>query len=307
MKSSLRHQCFYNRRNCLFFFSHTIKINLLQAYSVAYNFSLFQCYYAKCLDLWSNLSEKQRETDYCRHLEEAKKCREIQDFAEEIMIDLERLENVLKTKEDIDALRSAAVNGKLTVYSLPDTNFAVPSFSTPSHESPLGFLHIRKNKCPIRSCQAKRSKQRTLKAKEQAFCLHYLANIAAIKQESKNAKGNSVPKINRELSIGFIMENIQKTFPNLASFQSSEKLISSRTFVESLVQNPERNEIILKHIPSSCKFCKKDLLDWNFPTKNSFLLSMGHIAIIKIPLKVCGSCRRVFYPGKLSILLRRIF
>ena len=266
-----------------------------------YKWIIFQCYSTKCLDLWSNLSTDQRKTFYCQHLEEAMKACEIQDFAEENLIEIEKLEKVLTNKEDIAALQASAVNGKLTVYSLPGNNVAVPSFATVSHECPVGFIHIRNKKCTIRSCRARRSKQRTLTAKQQPICLHSLVNLAVINPETfpTSTKKTFVPKINRDLSINFIIENIQLTFPNLATLQSFEVLQTSRFFLESIIHSPSRNEVILQNTPLSCKFCKEgDLLDWPFKTRKSFLLSMGHISKIEIPLKVCCTCRRVFYPGK---------
>ena len=259
-----------------------------------------QCYATKCLELRTNLSADQKNSIYCNHLEEALKAYEIQDYADKKFLKIEELEKVLKNPDDIITLKASATDGNIPVYLLPGNNHVVPSFCPPSHESPLQLIHVRNFKCALQSCQEKRSKLHSLVAKQPPTCLHSLLCHAVTDPKSPKLpmQREFVPKINRDLTINFVIEQIQCKFPSMASFQSNESIRSSREFVEDIIRNQSRNEAILKHTPTVCKFCKEVVLvDWPYKSKQSFLLSMGHISRIEIPLKVCTTCKRVFYPG----------
>ena len=253
------------------------------------------------MELWSNLNSDQKKSSYCRHLEEALKAFEIQDYAEKEFVEIQKLEEFLPDPNDFAAVKALRTDGTIPVFCLPGNNYVVPSFSAASHECPLQLRHIRNLKCTIRSCREKRTKQRTLMAKQPPMCLHSLLCHAITDPNLTNLPKTKefVPKIKRDLSIDFVIELIQKNFPNMVSFQSNESLRSSRQFVDRILHNPARNEVIRQHTPTLCYFCDETiLLDWPFKTKHSFLLSMGHIAQVEIPLKVCPTCKRVFYPGK---------
>ena len=253
------------------------------------------------MELAANLSADQKETLYCTHLEQAQKALEVQDYADKKFVKIEDMEKLINKPDDLVILKASSSDGLIPVYVLPGNNHVVPSFSPPSYESPLQLIHIRNYKCPLGSCQEKRTKLHTLVAKKQPLCLHTLLCHSVKDSDSPNLpkRKDFVPRINRDLSINFVIEQIQCNFPSMVSLQSNELIRRSRKYVEKLTCNTSRNEIIHQHTPKVCKFCKETLLlDWPFKSKKSFLLSMGHIAQIEIPLKVCPTCKRVFYPGK---------
>ena len=209
---------------------------------------------------------------------------------------------MVKKPDDLKILAAAASSeGLIPVYVLPGDNLVVPSFSSPNHESPLQLIHVRSNKCPLGSCKEKKTKLHTLVAKERPVCLHTLL-CHAVRDSAPSTSSKTktfVPKIDRDLSVNYLVDKIRDRFPSMESIHSAKFLKKSRKYVEKLAQNPSRNEVISNNTPKVCEFCKESvLLDWPFKSKKSFLISMGHLVEIEIVLKVCSACKRVFYPGK---------
>lgn len=70
--------------------------------------------------------------------------------------------------------------------------------------------------------------------------------------------------INFDLTIKDVISNIKSGFPSsFKSCQDSDFVTNSRTFVDSLVSLPEKLKHVLETIPSTCKYCKVHLDDWN--------------------------------------------
>ena len=247
----------------------------------------------------ANLSSNQKNTLYCEHLKQAQKAINMRECAEKKLVAIKDLEKILKNADDLKVLSAASSDGQIPVYVLPGNNMVVPSFSPPSHESPLELIHIRNMKCPLGSCREKRSKLHTLTKKEQPICLHtILCHSVEESSPKSSAVKTKVPKIDRDLSVSFVMNRIREQFPGMGSVQLDEFLKKSRKYLEKLVKNPSKSEIIAEMTPKECKFCQTPLLDWPFKAKQAFLLSMGHISEIEIVIRVCPKCKRVFYPGK---------
>ena len=105
------------------------------------------------------------------------------------------------------------------------------------------------------------------------------------------------PKINRELTVKVVIENIVNCFPTMSNLEVSGFLMKSRKYIEKQISN---NNLQLKINESSrtvCTFCPDSTLEiWGFKAKQSYLLSLGHIARIDIPVKLCRKCKRIFYP-----------
>ena len=264
------------------------------------HFILFQCYATDCLDVSAHLSATKRSTLLCDHLKQAQAANEAKEFADKKFVDTKDLEKVLKNVKDLDIFSSASSDGRIPVYILPGENHVVPSMSHKSYESPLQLIHLRRNKCPLLSCKEKRSKLHTLTKKDQYLCPHNLLChlVKDLSSDESSEPRVRVPKLNRDLSITFVVKQIQEQFPSFSSARSDDFLAKSRKYAEKLFCNPLRNGIIDKKIPQFCQFCKDKLLDWPFKPKKAFLLSMGHMKQIEIKLKICPSCKRVFYPGK---------
>ena len=200
--------------------------------------------------------------------------------------------------------------GKINIWALPDKVYIVPSFDTPGYESPLEYIHIRNEKCPLSKCKEKKSKLHSLEKKEQPLCLHTVL-IHSIAQASLTASSSSkktpMPKLNRELSTKIVMDKILEHFPSMTKMESTGFVRKSRRYVEKLVTNENRNETVMKQTIKCCTSCPETLLeDWPFKPKQAFLFSLGHLVKIEIPLKFCRSCKRVFYPGNFLLVYTHV-
>ena len=77
----------------------------------------------------------------------------------------------------------------------------------------------------------------------------------------------------------------------------------SSKYSETLHANKLINQVIKSKLKDKCEFCNKNLTDWPFKTKKSFFISLGHLSLVDIPLKVCKKCKRVFSPGTVILNL----
>ena len=261
----------------------------------------------------------QKKSLYCKHLENGQKAANAKEYADTIHVQINDLQKLLKNPDDLKVFKNASHEGKICVFVLPGDNLVVPTFSPPGHEIPLDLVHIRNSTCHLNSCKEKKSKLHTLTSKDQPLCLHTIL-AHAVKNPSSistnthsdkvsvkkvNKEKISVPKINRELSINEVVSQIKDHFPSMTSIRS-DFLSQSRTFTEKLFRSPNKNQVIKDHTAKYCKFCTETLLlDWPFQAKKAFLFSMGHMATIEVPLKVCPKCRRAFYPGNIPNLASR--
>ena len=222
--------------------------------------------------------------------------------------------------EDYKILEENSSGGKIDIYVLPENIYAVPSFSPPTHDSPLEYIHIHKEKCPITSCKEKKTKLHSLVKKEAPICIHTVlvhssnatldSSTTAAASSSSSTSGTSTtvpeakkkiknPKINRDLTTKVVMDEISKHFPTMTKMNPSGFVTKSRSFVEKLVSSPSINQTIDGSTRKLCTACPETLLElWPFKPKQAFLLSLGHMTKIDIPVKFCRKCRRIFYPGR---------
>ena len=219
---------------------------------------------------------------------------------------MKKIKKFLKSEKDHADLLNVSSKGKISIWMLPDHTYVVPSMTDPSHESPVPFLHISKNKCTFSKCKEKSAKIHALTKKDQPLCLHTflihaLGQVAAIPSLSTDAKKPSIPKINRDRTVDFVMSKIGESFPTMTKMESSSFIQKSRRYIEKLLLNKKDiNQTIRNQCLSMCTVCTDVVLeDWPWKPRRAFLLSVGHLVQIEIPLKFCRSCLRVFYPGKM--------
>ena len=268
---------------------------------------LFQCYAPRCLDIFPSLTSDQRKTLFCTHLEEAQKAVDTENYARKIKIKLKKLKQILEL-DDFKIVEENAINGKVEVAILPQDIFVVPSFSPPSHNNPIEYIHIRNNKCPLESCKEKRSKLHSLVKKDAPLCIHTMLTALASNQNPSTpqpslARSTSVsasasssshlptrtlsapasssntkskiryPKLNRDLTIQVVIHEIVKHFPSLTQLDKTTFVSDSRKFIEELISNNERNATIREHTRYSCTACNNSTLEeWQFQPKHAFLL-----------------------------------
>ena len=269
-------------------------------------FTFFQCFASSCLELRTALNTEQKDSLYCPHLVEAQNALTNGEYADKKTLELETLKKLVKGEEIIKELTEASSAGKIDVWELPDKIFIVPSFAPPSHESPIEYIHVKNESCPLSKCKQIKSKLHTLTKKEQPLCIHTILVLSAVQVEG-SSKGNeqsstkkvSIPKLDRDITTKIVMNQISEHFPSLTKMESTGFVKKSRRYIEKLFASKSViNETILKLTPTWCTSCPgSQLEDWPFKPKQSFLFSLGHLIKIEIPLKFCRSCRAVFYPG----------
>ena len=111
-----------------------------------------------------------------------------------------------------------------------------------------------------------------------------------------------VPKIDRETTVNSVVEKIGHNFPTLTVISEQKFLMKSRKFIDELRDKNDVNAALVDHTPNNCSHCSKLLEDWTFQPKHSFLLSMGHVQNVNIPVKFCSTCKILFYPGMMKII-----
>ena len=87
---------------------------------------------------------------------------------------LEDLEKLNLGDETFGVLQAQSELGHIKVFSAPGNNLIVPSCKVISHTSPLPFIHLHKQVCPLQACKAKKSKQHSLAKKDDVLCIHVL-------------------------------------------------------------------------------------------------------------------------------------
>ena len=222
-------------------------------------------------------------------------------------------------------LEDATSTGKIKVWAIPDNTYIVPTFEPASYDSPTQYVHIVNGLCTLPQCKEKKSKTHTLVKKEVPPCVHtvlvHSINNTPATQPSTSSSNTpatqpgtpssitpatqpsttkvSIPKLNRDLTVGEVIRNISRRFPTLTNIEKSGFVQRSRRYVETLHSNKaEINRIIRDRTLSKCSSCTdSNLVEWPFKPKQAFLLSMGHLMKIEIPVKICNSCKTVYYPG----------
>ena len=239
-------------------------------------------------------------TNYCTHLKQAADAKANNVTAKEFLVTKEKIKSLKLDKDDLAVLGEASVNGLIPVYILPDNNLAVPALGDKSHENPLDYLHIRDLKCPLQKCREKRAKLHTLIHKEGPICLHTLLGTCTLDPveslKDTSAKKKPVPKLDRDSTVRYIVNNIQNHFPTMSQDKSAF-LVRNCKYVQYLMQAENISKEIEKHVPTECPSCPgSQLLDWPYPAKKAFFVSLGAFKEIKLDLKTCSDCRTGYYP-----------
>ena len=63
---------------------------------------------------------------------------------------MDRIRAVVIDKKRLQDFEDVSVEGKITVYIVSGSNIIVPAMIPPCHEAPIGYVHIKSEKCPLR-------------------------------------------------------------------------------------------------------------------------------------------------------------
>ena len=259
-----------------------------------------KCFSTGCLQIWATLTDEQKKSPYCHHLVDAQNAIKHRRFATEHLLKIEEMRQLIN-EESFEILRKSCVDGKLKIYSIlaNGDNLAVPLLQQKSHNCPVSYIHIRNMECPLPSCKARKSKLHTLGKKEPALCLHSVLAHKITQMTGnyqKSPERPKIPKIDRDLTIDFIMKKISIHFPTLSA-NKQKFLQSNRKFVETLSSGQIIDTEMKNQSLHKCPVCPLSLLtEWPFEAKKAYFISLGKLKEIKIPVKMCLQCRSLFYP-----------
>ena len=254
------------------------------------------------MELRTTLTTKQKEENYCSHLIATQAALSAGAYAAEKTVLLTNLQKLL-SDEQYNKLKDSTSTGTLKLWAVPDGTYVVPTFEPASYHSPTEYIHIREGKCPLPQCKEKKSKTHALVRKEVPLCIHnvlvHAATDTTTTATQPTASKVSIPKLDRDLTVGQVIGNISRRFPTLTNIEDGF-VQRSRRYVEKLHSSKaDINRVIKAHSVVKCLSCTdSELIEWQFKPKKAFLLSMGHLIKIEIPLKFCTSCKTVYYPGK---------
>ena len=72
------------------------------------------------------------------------------EFAEEETISLQKIQEVVIDQRQVAIFNEFAEDGFITIFRVSGDNIIVPSMTAPNHEAPIGLIHIKSDKCPLR-------------------------------------------------------------------------------------------------------------------------------------------------------------
>lgn len=150
--------------------------------------------------------------------------------------------------------------------------------------------------CPEKKCNAGGSRVHSLTLKSNRLCLHaYLIIKAGLTQENQKEVVEPRREFNRGSTIDLVLDLIMEYLPT-ATEDNSDFLHSNKNFVDQLCKKTDISAELTKYVPRVCPKCSGYLMLWKHKTKNSFIVSLGDIKKVKIPVKHCVKCNLLLYP-----------
>ena len=151
--------------------------------------------------------------------------------------------------------------------------------------------------CPERKCLAGGSRVRNLVDKSQKICIHTSLVLKSGQSSEKGKKSDK--KVNYEFdraqTVDAVTELILEHIPSATS-DPRTFLKLNKDFVAKLCNKNDLSGELFKHCKSDCPRCSDKLSRYTHKTKESFLLSLGDIKKVTIPVKHCDKCNILVYP-----------
>ena len=216
---------------------------------------------------------------HCDHLKHARKAEAAQKFADQVVLDLDKILSKVSDSNLEHEIKMESSDGEVHVFQLPGGNLAVPLLGLDKDQYMTDFVHVRDLKCSLQECTKKtRSRHHTLVVKDQPVCRHSLLGHLVENTAEKSSKIQTKHLIDHELTIKHVISEITANFPNnMEECRESSFVPNSRTFVNTLTRMPDKLNQILSMVPSSCTYCSETLEEWKHKTPKSYFLSMGHL------------------------------
>ena len=73
-------------------------------------------------------------------------------------------------------------------------------------------------------------------------------------------------------------------------------LRKNKIFTQQLLSSTDVNAELTKYAPVTCSKCNAELSKWLHKTKTSFIVTLGEIRCVTIPVRHCLPCNVLYYP-----------
>ena len=112
-------------------------------------------------------------------------------------------------------------------------------------------------------------------------------------KQSDTAK--SKHEVNRDGTIDLVLDLIMEHLPT-ATEDCEQFLVQNKNFVSQLLKKTNISEELGKYVPRLCNKCGGKVDRWQHKPKTSFVISLGEIKTVTIPVKQCVNCYILLYP-----------
>ena len=132
---------------------------------------------------------------------------------------------------------------------------------------------------------------------KKGFCFHnYLIMKAGLDKEKSEKVNREVKReVNRDGTIDMFLDSVMEHVPTAT--EDNENFLSlNKAFVERLLSKANISAELVKYSPKICPKCSENLVKWWHKTKNSFLVTLGEIKCVTIPVRYCKKCGILIYP-----------
>ena len=129
------------------------------------------------------------------------------------------------------------------------------------------------------------------------MCIHtLLATKSGLSSESVKKSSSVNHEFDRTKTVALVTESILENLPT-ATTDPKNFLKVNKEFVTELCRKKDPSAELLKYCSSTCPRCSEKLTKWAHKTKESFLVSIGELKKVIIPVKKCGNCNILVYPN----------
>ena len=211
----------------------------------------------------------------------------------------------------MDLIQSYGSDGVLTMYIVNRSTMVVPSFGLDGVD--IGWIHVKDQTCVLKHCKSVRNVH-ALAKKTSNLCIHNLLVLKSGRILSRDEDLKVMHKADHIKTVDVLLNQLSKHFPSLKEEELKIFLPKNRAFITELRcevkvnyqliilyinrSSPDISEKLKEYLNSVCNWCHscENLEEWPYNTKSAYVISLGYIGHVKIPLLICKSCGTLNYP-----------
>lgn len=118
--------------------------------------------------------------------------------------------------------------------------------------------------------------------------------------ETPKKQTQSSHEFDRIKSVDFVCERVIEHLPK-ATEDSITYLKVNKEFVSQLSKKKDISAELSKYSFQQCPKCSEQLSKWTHKTKASYLISIGEIKSVIIPVQYCPKCNILLYPNLFDV------